>query len=350
LRNFCTSAASRGASRALRQQRFGPLAELLARLPLAERFPALELGQLLDEPADPLHRGLRQHAGVRFRGADLVRGRARRMQLSGCERLLGRVQQRVHVRAGLRRRLLRRLDLREPALLDHDQRGLEALRERRTAHRAVERAPALRKARIVDRSVGRELLRLDDQRFGPGRRVAFPRPAGDPCFRFVEHRKRCRVVAACRNVAQRRELAALQFECLCIGRRLQRVDPLAQSPIELRARAVLVALAVEPRLHDCACGIPACAARLVVGEVERLPPAIDVDDRADDGTRLRGKRVELLQQRIGCFLLAFAPLDRIDSMAGKARHAAILVLRGLRPSCARPSGSSRAPRLLRVSA
>jgi hypothetical protein len=52
-----------------RRQRFGPLAELEARLALAERFPALELGQLLHETSKPLDRRLGQHAGSGLRGS-----------------------------------------------------------------------------------------------------------------------------------------------------------------------------------------------------------------------------------------------------------------------------------------
>jgi hypothetical protein len=157
------------------------------------------------------------------------------------------------------RHLLRRLHLREPALLDHDQRRLEALRERRRAHRAVERAPALGQSGVVDGRVGRQLLRLDDERFGAGaasRSRAQPKAAPSG---FVQHRQRIRVVVAFRDVAQRGKLAALQLEAVCVGGRLQRIDPFAQSPVELRARTVLVALAVESRLHDGARGIPARA-------------------------------------------------------------------------------------------
>jgi hypothetical protein len=56
-----------------------------------------------------------------FAVPDLIRGRARRLQLTGGERLLGGVQERVHMLPRRAHELLRDLDLRQPALLDDDE-------------------------------------------------------------------------------------------------------------------------------------------------------------------------------------------------------------------------------------
>ena len=312
-----------------REQRFGALAELEPRLALAERFPALELRQLLDETAQPLDRRLRQHSGVCLGGADLVGSRSGRLQLTGGQRLLGRVQQAVHVRARQRRDLLRRLDLRQPALLDDDQRGLEALRERGSARRAIERAPALRKVRMIDGRGGRELLGLDDERLGAGKRMPVLLPAGEPLRGFLQHRERGRVVMALRDVAQRRELTALQLEAIGLGGGLQRIDPFAQPPVELRARALLVALPIEAFLDDLACGVPARVAWIVAGKIQRLPALDDVDDGADDRSRFHGERLQLLQNLVGRVALSLELGHGIEALARKARNAAILVLRGI---------------------
>ena len=279
-----------------REQRFGALAELEPGLALAERFPALELGQLLHEPAEPLDRRLRQHAGSGLRGADLVRGRARRLQLSRGQRLLRGVQQPVHMLPRQRRDLLRRLDLRQPALLDHDQRGLEALRQRGRAHRAIERAPALRQIRVVDRRAGRELLGFDDERLGARQRVAILLPAGDAA------------VAASSSIAS---AAASLWPCAMS--RNAASSPRFSSKPSASAGGCSASIHSRNRRSNCArvrCSSRSRSNRACTGpraasqrarrassprEIERLPAPDDVDDGADDRSRLAGERLQLLQ-------------------------------------------------------
>ena len=108
----------------------GALAQLNACVLLPERFPALELRQLRNEPAHPLRRRLRQQAGIGLPGPDLVRGGAGSLQLAGVDRLLGGVQQIVNLLPHRIRFVFRRVNLCQPTLLDHDQRGFEAPRQR----------------------------------------------------------------------------------------------------------------------------------------------------------------------------------------------------------------------------
>ena len=171
---------------------------------LAERFPALELRQLLRQAAQPLHRRLRQQAGAGLARPDLVGGGARSLQLAGGERLLRGVQQGVHVLPRSIGFLFRRVDLREPPLLDHDQRGFEAPRQRGRAHAAIQRLPAFRQLRVVDRRARGELLGFDDERLGAGQRVELLRPALDPLLGLVEPRQRRGIgglAASSRNAA-----------------------------------------------------------------------------------------------------------------------------------------------------
>src|SRR5262249_55926738 len=104
--------------------------------------------------------------------------------------------------------------------------------------------------------------------------------------------------------------------------------PLAQSPVELRSRPMLVAFAVEAGLHDRSRRVPTRTTSLVVGKAQSLPAMIDVDDGADDRPRLCSKRIELRDELVGGFLLVRAFLDSVDPLPGEARNAAILVLRG----------------------
>ena len=135
-----------------------------------------------------------------------------------------------------RRLLLRRVDLREPALLDHDQRGLEALRQRGAAHASIERRPARRQIRVVDRRSGRELFRFDHQRFGPGLRRAFALPG---CRCGARRPPASTAAAACWKpcaVSPQRGLFGAQRIDRVVAARRQRVQPFAQPALELRAR------------------------------------------------------------------------------------------------------------------
>mgnify|MGYP003693889199 CR=1 FL=1 len=169
------------------------------------------------------------------------RGRARRLQLSGGERLLRGVQQaRAHACRASARHLLRRLNLRQPALLDHDQRGLEALRERGCARSS--RSSALQRSGRFAWSIdvpAASCLGFDDERFGAGQRVRFALPAGDAPLRVsssIETRpRRAWLCAMSRNAAsssalQRRTLRASVGGCSASSH--------SRKPaLELRARA-----------------------------------------------------------------------------------------------------------------
>ena len=169
-----------------RGRRLGALAELNAGLVLPERFPAFELLQLLRQTAQPLQGGLWQQTGAGSARPDLVGGRARSLQLTGGERLLRAVQESVQLLPRGIGFLLRRPNLREPALLDHAQGGFETPRQRGRSNALIQRLPPLRQLRIIDRCACSELLGFDDERFGAGQRLELPRPSLDALLRLIE--------------------------------------------------------------------------------------------------------------------------------------------------------------------
>ena len=307
----------------------GALAQLHARVPLAERLPALELRELRDDPAQPLRRRLRQRAGVGLAGPDLLGGMAGCLQLPGGERLLGGVQQRVDALPCAARLLLRGVHLRQPALLDRDQRRLEALREVRRAQRPVQRLPAFGQLGVVDGRAAGELLGFGDQRGGRGLRFQVERPLRDPLLGLVEQRE-CRVRGdACRLVAQRGELAAQQGERLRGGRWFSPARPFAQPAFEPRPHPLFVVLAIEARLQRLARRIRPRDARGVVAEVERLPAAVELDRRREDRRGRGRQRFQLQEQRVGLRRPAGTIGDRVDPLAREPGHAVVPVPRAV---------------------
>ena len=75
------------------QQRLGALAQLLASALLAERFPALELRELLHQAGKPFCGGIRRFSGAGHERLDLLGGRSRGVDLPRSQRLLGQNQQ-----------------------------------------------------------------------------------------------------------------------------------------------------------------------------------------------------------------------------------------------------------------
>jgi len=301
---------------------------LHARIALAERFPALELRELLHHATEPLRGRLRQRAGVGLACPQIVDRGARRGELAGRERLLGGMQQRVQLRAREARLLLRGANLLEPALLDDQQRGFEAPRERRRADRAVELLPALGELRVVDRRGRRQLLGLDDKRIGVGERAMLVRPLRDLLLGGVEQRERIGVAELLRVLAQRRDRRLGRREALVGRRRGECRDPLAQRALEARARALLVLLALEALLdRPPRRGVPRGALGVGV-HVEPLPAPIQIDERADDRSRTHRELGELGDDRIGLRLAVRGVLERVETLAREPRDAVILVARG----------------------
>jgi hypothetical protein len=149
----------------------GALAHLNAGLVLRERFPAVELLQLPQQTTQPLQRRLWQLTGAGSERPDLVRSGARSLQLTGGERLFRAVHEGVHLMPRGIGFLLDGANLRQPALLDDDQRGLEALGQRGRSNASIQRLPPLRQLRVVDGCAGSELLGFDNQRFRAGARL-----------------------------------------------------------------------------------------------------------------------------------------------------------------------------------
>src|SRR5260370_4161157 len=81
----------------LRRQALSTLAQSDARMVLTKRFPALEFRQLLENAAESLHSGIRQHAGSWLQRFELAGSLASGLQLSCDERRLGHMQKSVNV-------------------------------------------------------------------------------------------------------------------------------------------------------------------------------------------------------------------------------------------------------------
>jgi len=311
------------------RKRLGPLAELHARGLLAEGFPALEVAQLLPHAAHAAHRGLGERPRLGLEGLHLVHRGTRLVQVPGGERLLGGVQQRVHAVAGGAGFLARGLRLREAALLDHHERGLEAARERGRADGAVERLPALRQLRVVHGGVGGEALGLDHQRLGAGERLQVAVPRVEAGRRRVEGLAGGIVAERRAFRAQRLERLAQALEGLGPVGGGERGQPVAHAPLEPRARGLLRLLAVEARLQGPPRRVAALQPRRVVLQVERLPAAVELDHRREDRAGRARERLELLEDGVGLARPSFAVAHRLQPLLREPRHAAVLVLRAL---------------------
>ena len=248
------------------------------------------------------------------------------LQLSRGERLLRGMQQIVKTLPHRARLLLRGPDLREPALLDDRQRGLEAPRQVRRANRRIQRLPPRRQFRVVDGRARGKLLGLDDQRFGAGERLALLLPQRDALFRLIEPGERRIVAAPLRLFAQRGEFGAQTGERIRPRRAAPARYPFAQPALELRPRPLLVLLAIEARLDGLAGGIAAREAGSVAAHVQRLPAAIEFDHRGEYRAGLDRQRFQLRDDGVRFACLPQALLDRIDPLPGEPGHAVILVL------------------------
>ena len=128
------------------------------------------------EAAEPLRGRLRQRAGSGLQGPQLVGSRTRSARLSRNERLLCGMQQIKDALPHRARFLLRGPDHRDAALLDDQQRSLDAPRQLRRPDRRVQRLPPLRQLRMVYGRACGKLFGFNDQRFGTGERQMLPFP------------------------------------------------------------------------------------------------------------------------------------------------------------------------------
>src|ERR1700692_3261256 len=77
-------------------------------------------------------------------------------------------------------------NLREPALLDHDQGGFETPRQRRRSNAWLQPLPPFGQLRVINRCACSELLGFDDERFDAGPRLELLRPSPDALLRLIE--------------------------------------------------------------------------------------------------------------------------------------------------------------------
>ena len=305
----------------------GALAQLDPGILLAERFPALEIGQLLHHAAEPLRGRLGQWTRAGLVCADLVGRRPCGLQLAGGERLLGGVQQVVHALPRGARFVLRSPDLLQPALFDDHQRGLETPRQRRRAYRAIQRLPALRQIRVVDRRCGGELLGFDDQGFGVGLRPPLAVPFRDALLRHDQIGQRGRVGVLLRLRAPIGERDGESGRFLGRRGRRERLVPFAQATIESRAGPLLFLLAIEARLDRATRGVAAGNTVGIVTDFNRLPAAVELDQRRDDRAGPDRERFELRDDRVGLGGLIRAMVERIGPLPGETGDPVILVAR-----------------------
>ena len=306
----------------------GTFAELNAGLMLPERFPALELRELLRHAAEPLQGGLRQQPGIDLARPDFVDGGADGLQLPSGQRLLRRMQESVHMLPRAVGFLLRGTNLREAPLLDLNQRGFEARRQHGRSHVALERLPAFRQLGVVNRSAGRELLGFHNERFGAGQRVQFLCPPFDAPIRFFELLQ-CRSVGVIAGrFAQCRELAQHSSQNVRGSGRILR-QPLVQTALEACARALLFMLAIEARLQCKARSVATCKTRRIVVKLERLPTTVEIHHRRENRTGLVRQCLQLVENRIRLGGAALAVRNGIDPFARETRYTAILVFRGV---------------------
>ena len=226
--------------------------------------------------------------------------------------------------------LLRRVPLCEPALLDHHQRGFEASRQRRRSNGQIQGLPTIRQLRIVDGRAAGKLLGFGDQRFGVGPRLKLLRPQLDPPFRVVQLRIRRGIFVSCRLVAQRAKLAAQTGERFRRRGWILHPDPLVQPAFESCARPLRLVLAIEACLQCLAGRIRARKAGSVVADVERLPTAIEFDQRGENRAGSGRQRFQLRQYRVRRGRLAGTIRDRFDPLPRQPSHAVILVPGGVR--------------------
>ena len=163
------------------------------------------------------------------------------------------MQQAVHVLPRRVRFLIRRRDLRQPALLDLDHGRFEAARQRWRANGSTQRLPAFRQLRVVDRRARGKLLGLHDQGFGIGLRPQLLLPRVEASLRIQELRGGRVVAVRCRLVAQRGEFVAEVREGFRRRGGTRRREQCAEPTLEAPSRLLLLSLAVEARQEHLAC-------------------------------------------------------------------------------------------------
>ncbi len=94
-------------------------------------------------------------------------------------------------------------------------------------------------------------------------------------------------------------------------------------------RALRCVFALEPLPHPPFDFVPARAAIVVVGQLERLPATIELDRRRHDRSRLRDQCLGLPQQQIRRRGILGAALERLQPAPSDPRHAPILVTGGV---------------------
>ncbi len=288
--------------------------------------------------------GLGSVPALAFLRPDLVGGRAGGLQLARGERLLGGVQQAVHLLPRGVRLLLRGANLRQPALLDHDQRGLEAPRQGGRANGAIERLPALRQLGVVDRRAGGELLGLDDERFGVGPGGQLLRPLLDAPLGLVQPRAHGVVRGFARLLAQRGELGRQR------GERLRRCGRFRQRRQFGAACARSAPATAAPRARDrSAPAGPARAASQRATRAVSSPMSSACQRRLSSITAVRigpglvasASSCSRTASAVGGLALAIG--DRVDALPREAGHAVILVPGGVGEP-AQPVGRAHALR------
>ncbi len=123
--------------------------------------------------------------------------------------------------------------------------------------RPVQRLPALRQLRVVDRGVGGQALGFHHQRLGAGERLQLLCPPRDARLRLREPGRRGLVGARARFLLEHGELRAQAAERIRPVGRGERGDPFVHAALEPRARRLLGLLAVEARLQRAARGVAA---------------------------------------------------------------------------------------------
>ena len=239
--------------------------------------------------------------------------------------------------------LLRRLNLRQPALLHRRHCGFEAPRQLRRAYRAVERLPACRQFRVVDGRACGKLLGFEHQRQRAGGGLEFPFPLRNAVLRLSQPRQRAVVAVALRLLAQCGEPGAHRRKrILCRRRRgSQPFDPRVQLALELHPQALFILLALEARLNRLARAFAAREARRVAVQVQRLPAAVEFYHRGEYRPGLGRQRFELRDDELGFGVLFAAVLDRLDALPREPGHAVVLVL-GRVGELAQPVGRGHA--------
>ena len=259
----------------LRRRGFGALAQLNAGSVLAERFPAFELDHLLQDAVESLHRRLRQHAGALDR-LELISDRASALQLSRDQCLLGYMQQTMNILPCCVRFLLRDANLRQPALLDHRQRGVETPRQRRRSNRLMQCLPPLWQIRVVYQL---DAMRNVIKRSRESLEILLPlHDALICCFQFG---KRGVIGVPLRLFTQRSEFGAQGSKPIRRCGRPQHTYPFAQPALKACPYPLLILLAIETCLKGPASGIAARETSGIAAHVQYLPTAIEFNHRPE---------------------------------------------------------------------